>query len=222
MIHPLLIALATVALAGVAFADVVELKTGQRIEGNLKQATPTEVVIEVGGQVIIFSSEKVRAIYFGVAPSQNPEQSSARQEALRALKALKSVTEAGVSYRDYAPRVSDAKIIVDRYLQGSDSEPAPVKIAIGRAMQFYVLAANAWNVRIVRDAMPNALGLDPVVMECEHAKRVVEQRLEPRWQQTDRTLGSGYSAGAAIAFYGVSALWTCAAERITQADALGQ
>lgn len=42
----LVVALVTVTAAS---ADVVELKTGQRIEGGLKQATPTSVVVEVGG-----------------------------------------------------------------------------------------------------------------------------------------------------------------------------
>lgn len=52
-----------------AYADVIELKTGQRVEGTLKQATPASVSVEVGGQTITFTGDKVRAIYFGVAPA---------------------------------------------------------------------------------------------------------------------------------------------------------
>lgn len=45
------------------WGDVIELKTGQRVEGNFKQATPNGVVIEVGGQDIRFKTDQVRAIY---------------------------------------------------------------------------------------------------------------------------------------------------------------
>jgi hypothetical protein len=36
--------------AALAAADVVELKTGQKLEGKVKSVTPTEVVIEIGGK----------------------------------------------------------------------------------------------------------------------------------------------------------------------------
>jgi len=114
-----LIVLSLMAVAP-SLADVVELKTGQRVEGTFKQATPSGIVIEVGGQIITFEQEKVRAIYFGPAPAPTQSQPSALAEAMKALKAIQFVTYGGVSYRDYAPRVSDAKIVVDRYLQ----EPA--------------------------------------------------------------------------------------------------
>jgi hypothetical protein len=55
-----------------SWADVVELKTGQRVEGSFKQATSEGVVIEVGGQAITFELERVRAIYFGTAPASAP------------------------------------------------------------------------------------------------------------------------------------------------------
>ena len=102
-----------------SWADVVELKTGQRIEGTFKQATPTGVVIEVGGQTIRFDREKVRAIYFGSAPpgQVSPAISGSTERAKRALdavRALQSATRAGVNYREYSARVLDAKVSVDR------------------------------------------------------------------------------------------------------------
>ena len=45
-------------------ADVVELKTGERLEGTFKQANAAGVVIEVGGQAINMPLEKVRAMFF--------------------------------------------------------------------------------------------------------------------------------------------------------------
>ena len=105
-----------IALAwAIALADVVELTTGQRVEGTFQQATPRGVSIEVGGQTITFEQEKVRAIYFGSAPAAAVPPSPAR-EALLSLKALQSVTRAGIAYREYSQRVNDAKIQVDRVL----------------------------------------------------------------------------------------------------------
>ena len=54
------------------FADVVELKTGQRIEGTFKGADDASVRIEVGGQVVTFTPEQVRAIYYGSSPAHAP------------------------------------------------------------------------------------------------------------------------------------------------------
>jgi len=93
----IIIALVACLSLGTAFAwaDVVELKTGQRVEGTFKLATPAGVVIEVGGQTITFEPEKVRAIYFGSAPSPQAAP-SALGGALQALKGLQSVTRGGV------------------------------------------------------------------------------------------------------------------------------
>ena len=92
-------------------SDILELKTGERIEGTFKQATAAGAVIEVAGQPITISLEKVKAIYFGVAD---------------ALKALRSVTQSGIAYRDYAQRMLDAKVKVDRYLSLAWKRPGRI------------------------------------------------------------------------------------------------
>lgn len=143
-----------------ARADVVELQNGQRVEGTLKQATPTSVSVEVGGQTITFEGEKVRAIYFGAAPAIQV-QPSAMDEAMKALKGLRSVAQGGITYRDYVPRVSDAKIVVDRYLQEPDA--SPVKTSISEAMQFYVFAGAVWNAKITSQP---GIGAHPMVERC--------------------------------------------------------
>jgi hypothetical protein len=56
-----------------AYADVIELKTGQIIEGTLTQATQAHVSIDVGGQTITVEGKKVRAIYFDVLPTSTGE-----------------------------------------------------------------------------------------------------------------------------------------------------
>ena len=96
--------------------DTIELKTGERIEGTFKQATSAGAVIEVGGQPISIPLEKVKAIYFGAVPSASPTAPPPARDALDALRGLQSVVESGLTYRDYATRVLDAKVKVDRYL----------------------------------------------------------------------------------------------------------
>ena len=88
-------------------ADTLELKTGERIEGVFKQAGPAGAVIEVGGQPITFTMDKVRAIYLGAGPAAQPGPSPAAG-AIDALRSLRSVTTSGINYRDYSSRVLDA------------------------------------------------------------------------------------------------------------------
>ncbi len=132
--------------AAVALADVVELKTGERVEGTFKQGNQTRIMIQVGGQTITFERAKVRAIYFGPAPTTSSGPSPL-QEALVALKGLQSVAGAGTTYSEYGRRVHDAKIIVDRYLTGPQSEDDDLKSAVRAAMGSYVLALSVWESR---------------------------------------------------------------------------
>lgn len=47
---------------------VVELHTGQRLQGRIKEITETTVSLEIEGQPISFPRDKVRGVYFDVAP----------------------------------------------------------------------------------------------------------------------------------------------------------
>jgi len=49
-------------------ADTVELKTGQRIDGDLKSVTSTNVLLDVAGQLLTIARAKVNAIYYGALP----------------------------------------------------------------------------------------------------------------------------------------------------------
>src|SRR5439155_804030 len=161
-----------VGIAASAEAEVVELKTGQRIEGALQEVTAINVVIEVGGQRIIFERGKVRAIFFGAAPSPS-SKIGAGYEAVTALRALQSVTTSEISYRDYSPRVLDAKVVVDRYLaerEGRDDS----KRAIATAMRLYSFVAAAWNIYISRGAF-ESLPRDPILAECPQALGVAKK-----------------------------------------------
>ena len=107
----LMLAVLVVGVAATpALSDVVELTTGERIEGNPQEVSGISAVIEVAGTILRIERGKVRAVYLGAAPSQSTAPiPSTSQEALRALKALQSAVTAGLTYRDYGPRVADAK-----------------------------------------------------------------------------------------------------------------
>src|SRR5881296_479973 len=113
---------------GPATAEMVELNGGDWVQGVLKEATPAGVVVEVGGQTIRFSTDRVRAIYFA-APSQPaqaqpaPPQATSAQpapvsppppasaqpspsgstagDALQVVKSLRSAVLGGMSFREY-------------------------------------------------------------------------------------------------------------------------
>src|SRR5580704_13046217 len=129
--------------------DTVELKTGERLDGAFRQAGAGGVVIEIAGQSMTIPLAKVQAIYFGAPPKASAAGSSPYLEALDALRGLRSITEAGVSYRDYAPRVLDAKIKIDRCLSAKPSVPAAGLLTL--AIRQYNIAAKAWSAKITND-----------------------------------------------------------------------
>jgi hypothetical protein len=174
-----------------AWPDVVELKTGQKVEGTFKGADEAAVRVEVGGQVITFKPDQVRAIYYGAAPAERPVAPPLRDEAIRALRGVESITTGGTTYREYVTRANDAKIVVDRYLQDRNSS-GPERAAISGAMGFYAVAGVVWGALITRRPVaPQDLRLLPGA--CRHAT-------------TQNELYRG--------------MWVCASERIAEAEKL--
>jgi len=211
-------------LVSVSYADVVELKTGARLEGTFKQATPAGVVIEVGGETLTIAPEKVRAIYFESAPS-GPPPPSARGEAMNALKSLHAITRGHLTYTEYAPQVKAAKLVVDRYLQAPlAQESREVRAAIDEAMHYYVLATAAWNAQVRRGDYSIA-GADPIIEKCPQLKRVVDdaytERVKtPAWRKSAPTAAmTAYYDGEAVAA-NLPVVWSCAANKIAEAERL--
>lgn len=187
--------------ASLASADIIELNTGQRVEGTFKQLSLTSVSIEIGGQTIRFEIGKIRALFFGSAAGVSAANitPSTSQDALRALKDLRSAVSAAITYRDYGPRVSDTKIRVDRYIY---SDPADTGgAAMKRAMEYYVAAGVLWSDKMTgrSAASLNSMG---VFQRCKRP-RVQEQ-------VADFVLG-----GSDVA---LQAMWSCASDDIDQAD----
>jgi hypothetical protein len=238
----------TVLAGSTALADVVQLQDGNQITGTFTEASAGIVSIEVGGQIINFAQDKVRAIYFGAlpvaappvaappvaappagaaavgapavvsrsAPAAPPAPNPAMGEAVDALKALHSVAVAGADYDKYSARLADAKTKVERFLQ---SEPAdsPARGAVSRALQFYALAATAWNGRLTNGtAQLPEVGRDPLLQHCDDAQQVLKKYAQNH--KSDQTFGTGYTDGLTIAISGLPALWSCGAREIAALD----
>jgi hypothetical protein len=217
-------ALVLIASIAAALGDTVEMKTGERTEGHFRQATDAGVVIEIGGQTVTFPLDKVKAIYFGSAVEMTkPPAPNASGEAMDSLKALQSIASMGVSYRDYTPKVLDAKVKVDKYMAETASQPSPSRSAIGLAMRFYELGAQAWNIKVSGNAgsMANDTALgetllnDPEITSCPGIAQMMTSFRQ--------LLGKSKHAPP-VAMYGILAgdqvpvFWKCASGKVTEAE----
>ncbi len=204
--------------ASFGFADVVELKNGEKIEGTVKQ-TASSVVVALSGQTMTFERDNVRAIYFGAMPAAVTTRSPAADEALNALKALRSAVESGVNYQEYSSRLNDAKIRVDRYLAQPDASDA-AKQAVTRAMNYYVLARRAWNLKIAGSALPEtlrSLGFDRLIEQCVSAKAAIEDTRRFSIKRGTKEDPEAFLAGFAM-LTDFQSLWRLASERIAEAE----
>jgi hypothetical protein len=131
------------------------------------------------------------------------------------LKGLQSATSAGINYRDYAPRVTDAKIQVDQMLM--DAPDSPVKTALLEALEFYVYASTVWNAHVTKSNYEE-ISLNPLYNKCEPLKQEVK-RLD-KGSKTSGTLSQSEYRGITISFVGVSPLFNCADERVKEAESL--
>jgi|KBSSwiStaDraftv2_1062776.scaffolds.fasta_scaffold130802_1 hypothetical protein len=215
-------ALLFVSLMSVApvSADVIELRTGERVEGTFKGADDSAVRIEVDGRIVTFAPAHVRAIYYGSVPaSTTPASLAEREEAIGALEGLRSVARTGVTYREYAPRVGDAQIVIDRYLKKEDGAPS-IKGAIADSFHFYALAGTAWNAGLSRGNYA-AVGTDSALARCSPAQRVIaESKRKSPFLWRAKGAGEGATTGMVIASDGIAALWSCAADKLAEAEKL--
>ena len=209
-----------------ASADVVELKGGDRVEGALKEATPAGVVVEVGGQSIRFEASSVRAIYFGSpvppAPPDAPPASAAPPApsvppspgagALQIVQSLRATVATGTTLRDYETRLHGVAPLVELYLAGMPPAPGA---AIRDAMRYYVLAAWGWNnlgmtSRTVWLRKDDALARCPAYQEFARAMQVKGEAYYAERTQNYVVIADG----------AVPVLWSCAAEKVAEAETL--
>jgi hypothetical protein len=215
--------------------DTVELKTGERLDGTFRQAGTGGVVIEIAGQSMTIPLAKVQTIYLGAAPrigAITPLPPS--RDAIDALKALRSVTEAGVSYMQYAPRMLDAKVRVDKYLSTDNGEGEP-GATIRVAMREYELASKAWNASVTNDILAQTtvgklLTEDPEISKCPAIQQWVRS-VESGFRAPRRPSGSRGLLGEPLetevmwAMIGrkeaAAPLWMCASTKVDEAERTG-
>lgn len=200
---------------------VIELKTGERIEGAFKQASAVGAVIEVAGQAITIALEKVKAIYFGAAPSATGTGPAPSQEPLDALKALRSVTNSGITYRDYSERVLDTKVKFDRYASSVEAG-APERTAITLAMREYEIASQAWSLKFnTALAMATRIGqtlmTDSEISQCPGIKQLVQSvpMAKTKTGPVPNLALVGMVFGESPA-----SVWPCAAAQVAEAERL--
>lgn len=234
----LLLAL-TLATAASAAADVVELKTGDKLEGKVKQVTPAEVVIDVAGKETKLEREKVRSIQLDAAPVAKPVPPAVAKDAMAALRSAQSAAGRGAVHADYAQAVSDAGFAVSRYLR--DPADAPAKAAMKEALALHVFALTAWETRM-RTFGYAALEIDPAGEKCPGLKRVLSReekavaeenaRQKARFDREAKAKEAekaspppepapiAFEPGQVIATKGVAELWSCAGDKIAEAQKL--
>jgi hypothetical protein len=205
--------------AAAAFADTIELRSGERIEGTLKQATAQTVEIQTGGKIVSFPAVNVRAIYFGsVAPAR---PTSRADDAIRALKALRSVAELGVSYADYRQRLADTKIKVDEYLEARvPQQERGVQAALQSALFYHTTALVIWEDQLKRDQAVRLSLIDAIPrLTCPELTVRRQKILDAYASESDRT---GTVADRSYTLNLVPVIWSCASASINAAERLSR
>lgn len=155
------------------------------------------------------------------------------QEAVDAVRALKSVTEVGVNYAQYAPRVLDAKVKVDQYLAHPPANDLALRGDIKAAMRYHEMVSQALNAKMVM-ALTQKTGTTEALNRNTQARHALadigaaaggDQCFSLRTSLAALTVLPGddknLNAGLFIADR-PSLLWTCAAQQLAQADRLLQ
>lgn len=189
-----------------AWADVLELKSGQKLEGQYAGGSKDEVRFQVGSQTLKFAVAEISRITFGT--TSQDDFLKAAKDVLRQLKALASTVEGGITYRDYAPRVTDAKIKVDQFLDEYKSSPLPrFNEHVADSLGFYAAAATAWNAGISKSAEGLlAIAGNKYVPKCA-----------PLQEEVARHEGK-FDPAITIAIVGMRPLWECARSSMLDAE----
>ena len=185
---------------GAARGDVVELVSGERIEGRVAEVSATIVRVEVGGQIANFRRETVRAIYLGPSASVAPPGARA---AIQALGTLRSAVTAGVNRQEYGARLRDAEVVVEKYVKSPDATDPALVGPIRAAIRYYQIVGEAWSPTPRERARIRA---EPLLDECRGFMGfATTDSLLPGWVS--------FPTGP-----GIPVLWNCAGTRIDEAE----
>ena len=210
-----LAAILVLAAGGRASADVVELLSGERLAGTVEQLTPTTVLIRRDGGMIALPRETVRTITLDPSFVPAPPRPGPVREAIDALKALEATNRSVAAFADSAARLRAARAAVGRYLASlgpaEAASPNPLRAAVTGALEYLSLASAA--MQPLSDARLAAIGRDPALDSCSHVQEVLQRDLG-RFTSPD----AARNRGMAVSLFGITELWTCAAEKIAEAE----
>jgi hypothetical protein len=146
-------------------------------------------------------------------PSTPPAGSSPAADALQVVKSLRSAVLGGMTFREYQTRVNAAANIVDRYLaalpEGRESE------SISDAVRYYALAGSAWNNQGTTSRtvwLRKVDALDRCAAYQDYAK-AMQAKGEAYYAERVKNY-------VVISDGVISVLWSCASEKIAEAEAL--
>jgi hypothetical protein len=183
-------------------AAVLELKTGQKVEGDYLGGSATEIKLKVGSQILVFPVQDVSRLHF-VAPASEGDFSGDSLKALGVLKGLQSVTKAGVNLRDYSKRVSDATVEIDAFLDKYKGGHEEVLAEMREAMELYNTASLAWSRSVAKDYLHIR---DEDLRRCPALRNFPER------------LGVRNVLGMPVTTSSLPDLWSCADERLTKIE----
>lgn len=211
-----LLALGLAGLAATADAVVIELKSGRRVEGTLREANSARVTLDADGQTVAFETADVRAIYFaepGPAAFAPPPPQPRGPDALEVLKALRTALVIGTSAREFSPRVGEARAVVDRYLGSIPGGMPAGGPALRDAMRYYQASEFAWRNHSVASSTV-WIKREDVLEQCASYRDFAQQmqaRGEPYYSERTRSF-------LVISDGVLPVLWSCAADRIDEAE----
>jgi hypothetical protein len=200
-----LLGLAAPAAAG----DVVELKTGRRIQGTFKGADDAAVRIEVNGKIVMLKPAQVKAIYYGATPEASMSQQAAGEEALRVLTALRAMTADRPTYGQYVGRLGYARFRANLLLpKVTDSALAS---AVSTSLRFFAAARDIWAAVDMVQADPF-----PARARVEDLRAVV-LKAQDGCAALQRIQSANVNEVLAAA---VPAAWSCASDKIGDVEQL--
>jgi hypothetical protein len=201
-------ALAVALVAGAADADVVELMSGERLEGKIALITDELVYVETGAGVLLIPRHTIRSMS-GTAPV-GPATGSAG-DVLKALKGLQAAAASSTSQQEYKGRVDQSREIVVKFLQEGSSARLLAE-PVRDAFALYELAAAAWESRLTNSATASAaIGRSAVIDRCPALQKIVADYPPATDQET------AWRRGTAIEFE-VPTILRCASDKVTEAE----
>jgi hypothetical protein len=155
----------------------------------------------------------VLAVVFGSTPASAGSALPGPQRALAALRALESATSGGLGYGDYHVRFVDATVAIDAAgREGGGSHE--FWRAVTAVLDYYGSARRSWSI---------AVELGDGVLPDGAAERLLEE-----WRSDDcpalRALGAwpGRIDATRLTKVVVPTEWSCAAEKLAEADRLAR